>query len=196
MVFMKIPATTPFAQSAAVSPRPTATRIHRPCEEQPSRAAVGALHAAALRPFVIAVLILISRAAPLWAAEPAAPMTNAVPARVAFTNLVAGLPVHDRVWLMGEQMKQLVGDWVNQQGDVGLDLLYFLQEPTKLLSDEVKRIELDHQKEIADLRAEIQALKQSLGMPLTNLTTAPRPAAPASSTNQAQPRPPPGSAGN
>ena len=116
---------------------------------------------------LLAFLLVCSGVLSLRAAEPPnsstnALATNAIPRRVAFTNLVAGLPVQDRVWLMGEQLKQLVGDWVNQQGDVGLDLLYFLQEPTKILSDEVKRMEQDHQKQIAELRAEIAALKAQL----------------------------------
>ena len=134
--------------------------------------------------------VLSLRAADQPSSSTNAVNTNAIPRRVTFTNLVAGLPVQDRVWLMSEQLKQLVGDWVNQQGDVGLDLLYFLTEPNNILGDEIKRMETDHQKEMAELRAEIAALKAQLQTtPRTNLATPARggPATPPAETRP-QPR--------
>ena len=115
--------------------------------------------------------------------------TNAIPRRVAFTNLVAGLPVQDRVWLMSEQLKQLVGDWVNQQGDVGLDLLYFLTEPNNILGDEIKRMETDHQKEMAELRAEIAALKAQLQPATRTNLASPARGGPAPPPAEARPQP-------
>lgn len=115
--------------------------------------------------------------------------------RTALTNALNSLLPTDKVWLLGEQLKQLVGDWVNQQGDAGLDLLYYLQEPAKLLSDEIKRIDREHAKEIAELRAEIQALKQAQGAARANRAAVPPPATKAASTNQAAPRPAPRSGG-
>lgn len=96
------------------------------------------------------------------------------------TNALNQLPAMDRLWLMGEQMKQLVGDWANQQGDIGIDLLYYIQEPVKILTEEVQRIDREHQKdvaglqkEIAELRAEIQSLKKARGVVRTNQSAPP-----------------------
>ena len=144
--------------------------------------------------FILALLIVWACVPTLSAAEPTAPTTNSASRLAAFTNLVTRLPVHDRVWLMGEQLKQLIGDWVNQQGDVGLDLVYFLQEPTKILSDEVKRMETDHQKQINELRAEIQALRGQL-QTSGRTNSLPSPVT-VPSTNQPGVRPPPRSGGN
>jgi hypothetical protein len=86
------------------------------------------------------------------------------------TNTLAKLPATDRLWLLGEQLKQLVGDWVNQQGDIGMDLMFYLEEPVRILTEEVKRLDREHQKDmaslqkdIAELRAELQELKQNQG---------------------------------
>ena len=116
------------------------------------------------------------------------------------TNALNQLPAMDRLWLMGEQMKQLVGDWANQQGDIGIDLLYYLQEPVRILTEEMKRIDGEHQKdvaglrkEIAELRAEIQALKKAQGAAWTNQAAAPKQFG---STNSSESRPPPRSGGH
>ena len=142
----------------------------------------------------LAFLLACSGILSLRAAEPPnsstnAVTTNAIPRRAAFTNLVAGLPVQDRVWLMSEQLKQLVGDWVNQQGDVGLDLLYFLTEPNNILGDEIKRMETDHQKEMAELRAEIQALKAQLQPSTRTNLAAPARGGPAPLPTETRPQP-------
>ena len=98
-------------------------------------------------------------------------------------NALSELLPADRVWLLGEQMKLLIGDWVNQQGDVGIDLLYYLQEPTRILSEEIQRIDREHQRQIAELRAEIEALKQAIRAKETNTSTKPSPAPPPAQTN-------------
>ena len=120
---------------------------------------------------MFAALLLVTpflfSADPVTAAGPA-PALVAIPKPWNPTNTLNQLPSMDRIWLMGEQMKQLVGDWVNQQGDIGVDLLYYIQEPVRILTEEMKRMERDHQKDITSLqkditslRAEINALKQT-----------------------------------
>jgi hypothetical protein len=111
------------------------------------------------------------------------------------TNALNKLPPTDRLWLLGEQLKQLVGDWVNQQGDIGMDLMFYLEEPVRILTEEVKRIDREHQKdvaglqkEIAELRAEIQALRQFQGGARTNSSGVPPPQSSAASTNSSEPR--------
>lgn len=121
-----------------------------------------------LQKFILTFAALFLVTPFLFSADPVAPAPAPAPKPWNPTNTLNQLPPMDRIWLMGEQMKQLVGDWVNQQGDIGVDLLYYLQEPVRILTEEMKRMDRDHQKditslqkEIASLRAEINSLKQA-----------------------------------
>jgi hypothetical protein len=136
----------------------------------------------------------------VFSADPVTPPPKPAPWNP--TNALNNLPAADRLWLLGEQLKQLIGDWANQQGDIGMDLMFYLEEPVKILTQEVKRIEREQrtevarlQKDIAELRAEIQALKQAQEIARTNPAAAAISQGPAAPTNKSEPRPSPRSSG-
>lgn len=145
-------------------------------------------------PRIIITVVAFNFITTLFSAEPATPPLKASSLWNP-TNTLSKLPPADRLWLLGEQLKQLIGDWVNQQGDIGMDLMFYLEEPVKILTEEVKRIEREHQKDvaglqndIAELRAEIQALKKAQGVARTNpASTPPQPAATNRSTQSHAP---------
>ena len=104
------------------------------------------------------------------------------------TNAMSLLPPLEKVAWLQKELEFLFADWEDSLDDAAAGLLHLLSAPIQILSEELKRIELLHQQELAELRLELESLKQAQGSTQTNLASAPGLPPRPTATNQVEVR--------